>query len=86
MNAKLSSVHYRSFTAVLLWLVVVGGPSRAAAQSAAAPAGQRTVEAMLAELGKLMTEQRALIDGQAGRIAALENDPPRSSSSRPEHR
>jgi hypothetical protein len=74
MNAKLSSVHCGRFTAVLLWLAVVGGPSWAAAQSAAAPAGQPTVEAMLAELGKLMTEQRALIDGQAGRIAALEKD------------
>lgn len=75
MNAKLSSVRCRrGFTAVLLWLVVMGVPSWAAAQSAAAPAGQPTVEAMLAELSKLVTEQRALIDGQAGRITALEKD------------
>ena len=49
-------------------------PSRAAAQSAAPSTTQPTVESMLLELQKLVTEQRALINGQAERIGALERD------------
>ena len=59
---------------VVLALSVSIIPSRAVAQSAAAPTTQPTVESMLIELQKLVTEQRALIDGQAERIGALERD------------
>jgi len=75
MNANLSFFwRGRASCIVLLMALAVGVPSRVAAQSAAAPAGQSTVEAMLTELSKLVTEQRGLIDGQAQRIGALEKD------------
>ena len=75
MNANLSFFwRGRVCRIVLLIALAAGVPSRVAAQSAAAPAGQPTVEAMLTELRKLVTEQRELIDGQAERIGALEKD------------
>ena len=75
MNANHSSLKRGRFVcAGVMSLCVMLSPCRAAAQSATAPAGQQTVEAMLTELRKLVTEQRALIDGQAERIAALEKD------------
>jgi hypothetical protein len=74
MNVNLPLFSSRPACAVaLLALVATGVPSPAAAQSAPAESTpQRTVEAMLGELRKLVTEQRALIDGQAERIGALE--------------
>ena len=56
----------------LLLLLLLASPGSAAAQSDAAP--PRTVEAMLDELQKLVSEQRALIEGQSQRIGALERD------------
>jgi hypothetical protein len=65
-------------TTVLFLLVVWSCPSRAAAQAGATPAEQRNprdeIQLMVADLKKLVTEQRALIDGQAERIGALERD------------
>jgi hypothetical protein len=65
-------------TTVLFLLVVWSCPSRAAAQAGATPAEQRNprdeIQSMVDELKKLVTEQRALIDGQAERIGALERD------------
>jgi outer membrane DcaP-like protein len=52
-------------------------PPPAAAQAGApppSPGGQQTVEAVLADLRKLVVDQRALIDGQTERIATLEKD------------
>ena len=74
MNAILSfSLRSRGWI-VLIVVLGAGAAAPAAAQSTAAPAAQPTVEATLTELRKLVTEQRALIDGQAERIGALERD------------
>jgi hypothetical protein len=73
MNSKLSFFwRGRAWIIALMMVLGTGVPSRVAAQSAAAP--QPTVEAMLTELRKLVTEQRTLLDGQAERIGALEKD------------
>ena len=75
MSVSLSSSCLgRAWVTVAMMALVAAVPSRAAAQSAAPPAGQPAVEAMLTELRTLVTEQRALIDGQAERIGALEKD------------
>ena len=76
MNTKLTLYwSRRACAALFLALVATGVPSPVAAQSApAGSAPQPTVEAMLGELRKLVTEQRALIDNQAERIGALEKD------------
>ncbi len=76
MNTKLTLYwSRRAGAALFLALVATGVPSPVAAQSAPAGSAQQpTVEAMLGELRKLVTEQRALIDNQAERIGALEKD------------
>ena len=75
MNSNLTCFwRRRACVVALLTLVATGVPSPVAAQSAASGSTQPTVEAMLGELRKLVTEQRALIDGQAERIGALEKD------------
>jgi uncharacterized coiled-coil protein SlyX len=62
----------------VLWLLVLWPtPSRAAAQAdtaAGQPPPRADIQSMVDELKKLVTEQRALIDGQAERIGALERD------------
>jgi hypothetical protein len=58
---------------LLLLFLVAGSPGILVAQSDHA-APPRTVESMLDELQKLVSEQRSLIDGQAQRIGALERD------------
>ena len=68
----------RAVTTVLFLLVIWTVPSRAAAQAGVTPAEQRVprdqIQSMVDELKQLVTEQRALIDGQAKRIGALEQD------------
>jgi hypothetical protein len=60
---------------VLLGFSVVSAvPSAASAQAAGASGSQASVEAVLGELRKLVLEQRAMIDGQAARLGALERD------------
>ena len=60
--------------ATLLWLAVAVVPAGASAQSGSTPDSQASIQATLSELQKLIAEQRAMIDGQAERISALERD------------
>jgi hypothetical protein len=56
-------------------LIAASAATPAVARQAESPqSDQQTVEAILSELRKLVTDQRALIDGQSRRIDALERD------------
>jgi hypothetical protein len=76
MHQCLKAVPVRLLASVFAGLAVCA-PKSASAQErggALAAGSQQSVEAMLADLRKVVTEQRALIDGQALRIDALEKD------------